>query len=238
MLRGVIRPCIQEQGRTVGCVAARRNVDDGVPWNRSDIGIVKAVPAGVHLLEAVIVTRVHRAPTVDDNSTEMVLAILRRRTPRHRATQVVVERNSRGEVDSLWMFAESVRAGLDHPVSNANSQACQQCQEAGSPLTNCGSEKLGLRPCKVRRQKLNRRHGVRRARQFKDPDVSHTEVIRRQGVLPLPHQFGVPGPRRTIPGPRLRAPEPRCRRTKVGRQILKEESHSFTWSLFLGLPKS
>ena len=188
MLRGVIRPCIQEQGRTVGCVAARRNIDDGVPRNLCDMGVVKAVPAGVHLLEAIIVTRVHRAPTVDDNSTEMVLAILRRRTPRHRATQVVVERNSRGEADSLWMFAESVRAGLDHPVSNANGQACRQCQESGPPLANCGPDKLGLRPGKVRSQKvLNRRHGVRRARQGKDPDVSHTELILRQGVLPSPY---------------------------------------------------
>ena len=148
VLRAVIRPCIQEQGRAVGRVAARRNVDDGVPRNRSDIGIVKAVPAGVHLLEAVIVTRVHRAPTVDDNSTEMVLAILRRRTPRHRATQVVVERNSRGEADSLWVFAESVRAGLDHPVSNANSQACRQHQEAGSRLVSFTQWDTGtLRGC-------------------------------------------------------------------------------------------
>ena len=72
MLRAVIRPCIQEQGRAVRRVAARRNVDDGVPRNLIDMGVVKPVPAGVHLLEAVVVTRVHRTPTVDDYSTAVL----------------------------------------------------------------------------------------------------------------------------------------------------------------------
>ena len=67
----------------MGFVAARRYVDDVVPFNWSDMGIVKPVPAVPHCLEAVVVARVHRATTVDDYSTEMVLAILRLRTPRY-----------------------------------------------------------------------------------------------------------------------------------------------------------
>ena len=37
----------------MGFVAARRNVDDVIPFNQSDMGIVKPVPAVPHLLEAV-----------------------------------------------------------------------------------------------------------------------------------------------------------------------------------------
>jgi hypothetical protein len=61
---------IKEQGRAVGFVAARRNVDDGCPCNPRDLGIVKAVPSVPHLLAAVVIARVRRAPTVDDHATE------------------------------------------------------------------------------------------------------------------------------------------------------------------------
>jgi hypothetical protein len=200
----------------VGFVAARRNVDDGFPFNPSDMGIVKAVPSVAHLLEAVVVARVHRAPTVDDHATEMVLSIFRLWMTKHRGTQIVVDGNGRGEPDMLWMLAESLRCWLEHTVIKSNSQAGRAGQEAGALLANRGPEKLGFRLGKVSSEKvLSGRHGSRRARQGKDPDVRQTGLIIRQGVPPLTPWSIMPGPRCTIPGSRRRIPVPRWRCTKV-----------------------
>ena len=49
---------------------------------------------------------------------------------RHQVTQIVVDGNSRGESDGLWMLAESARCRLDHTVIKTNSQAGREGQEA------------------------------------------------------------------------------------------------------------
>ena len=76
MLRAVIRPCIQEQGRTVGCVAARRNVDDGVPRNRSDIGI----PAQVYYGNW---RKTWSEIAMNNVSEDLVLFVIKPAFPRH-----------------------------------------------------------------------------------------------------------------------------------------------------------
>ena len=138
----------------MGFVAARRNVDDGFPFNLSNMGIIKTVPAVAHLLEAVVLARVHGVPTVDDYATEIVLAIFRLRMTKHGGTHIVVDGNSRSEPDGLWVLAEPARCWLENTVIKTNSQTGRECEEAGPPLANDGPEKLGFRPVEVSSQKV------------------------------------------------------------------------------------
>ena len=93
-------------------VAARRNVHDVLPCYESDLGIVKGIPAGAYLLKAIVMSRVHRATTVDDHATEIVSAILWLDAAGR--YQVMVHADSRGEAErQCRLFQRLVWTGLD-----------------------------------------------------------------------------------------------------------------------------
>ena len=153
---------------------------------------------------------------MDDHATETVPTMFQLGRTRHRGTHILVGRNSLGKPDRLLILAEPARCWLQSTVIKTNSQTSLECQEACSPLANSGPEKADGIPVKVSSQQvLGRGQCVRSAGQGKDPDLSQTRLVIRQGVPPLPSYKTMPGPRHTILGPRCNIPGPRRRCAKV-----------------------
>jgi len=188
-------------------VAARCNVHDVLPFHPSDLGIVKGIPAGAYVLKAIVMSRVHRATTVDDHATEIVPAILWWDTARW--SQVMVHAESRCEADCLRTLADPARHWIESTLVKTDSQTSRKGHEAGPTLMRWGPRRAGLTPSKVDSQEiLNRGLRVQCTRQSEDPNSSHVLLISIQRVSALVSQSTMP--------------RPLCSASKVGRERVKE----------------
>ena len=113
-------------------VAARCNVHDVLPCYQSDLGIVKGIPAGAHVLRSIVMFRVHRATTVDDHATEIVSAILWGDAAGR--YQVMVHADSRGEAECLRTLAYPARHWIKSTLVKTDGQTGRKGHEAGPTL--------------------------------------------------------------------------------------------------------
>ena len=188
-------------------VAARCNVHDVLPFHQSDLGIIKGIPAGTYVLKAIVMSRVHRATTVDDHSTEIVPAILWWGAARR--SQVVVHADSRGEAECLRTLADSARHWIESTLVKTDSQTSRKVHEAGPTLARWGPRRAGVTPSKVGRQKvLNRGLRGQGPRQSEDSHISHVRLVPIQRASALVSQSTMP--------------RPLCSASKVGRERVKE----------------